>query len=118
MVVMLVLASGGCASLSTPRVARWHQTIDGSDCSDNLVFMGQALMDVTDDAGLAGDPYGDLPPWMSSRNDGLLGGVPTPVFAGPQFVEVRHREYLRVINGRSREFSSTFTQSLKRGVTR
>ena len=61
---------------------------------------------------------GGLSAFDYSRNDWSLGALGGQDFGGVDFLEIRHREFLRTIDGRTRDFSSTFTESIRRRLTR
>lgn len=54
--------------------------------------------------------------WLASRNDVTLGGLPGDRIAKIEFVDVHQREWLRISNGRPREYTSVYTRSRKLGV--
>ncbi len=56
----------------------------------------------------------DSADWNFARNDDQLGRIPGLNSPPLQFVEVRQREFLRTINGRSTEYSTSITSSIKR----
>lgn len=54
--------------------------------------------------------------WLVSRNDANLGNLPGSRLAIFEAVDVHHREWLRISNGRPREYTSVYTRSRKVGV--
>jgi hypothetical protein len=101
--------AAGCAA--RPRAERVYL---GDPPAATLVLPGEAILELDarrplDDESLAAET------WMFSRNDDRLGS-PTAMMA-IELLEVRHRDYQRTINGRPREFSTTFTTTIRRGVT-
>lgn len=54
---------------------------------------------------------------VNGRNDGRLsGGGQMP--AGAQWLEIRQRDFQRTVNGRPREYSTTYTTTLRRAFIR
>jgi hypothetical protein len=83
--------------------------------ASELVMPGNGLLDLAADGEFL--PREDDPSsvWLAARNDEQLGSLPDNGIDGLEVFEVRHREHLRIINGRPREFSTTLTRTLKRG---
>jgi len=105
----LVMAAGCSSSSCKERSAStaWRDAIP-SEPNSNLVMSPPQL------AAMDGGPWD----WEYARNDDLMGVYDTDPVASFELVQVRQWELLRTINGTPNEFSTTFTQTLKRGVAR
>jgi len=64
------------------------------------------------------DAAAELSDFDYGRNDWRLGTLGGQDLGGIELLEIRHREFLRTIDGRTRDFSSTFTETIKRRLTR
>jgi hypothetical protein len=93
---------GGCAA--TSYVARDHEP----PALPPLVTPSPLLL------VLAGDAI-DVPDWEHARND-VPRRIEQPPDAERIWVEVRHREHLRTINGRPSEYTTTRSHSIRRRV--
>ena len=112
-VVMFCIAVlGGCSNAA--KAGRSNVSLA---LTPALVMPGRELveMELQDDRGFDADHFASV---VYGRNDALLGSYQGDRSQPEQWVLVRHREHLRISNGRSREFSTTFTESIKRGFGR
>jgi hypothetical protein len=79
--------------------------------SPSLVMPAAALIG----PAASGEWLPDTVRWEYSRNDAVLATTPIPPVREPAWVEIRTRDHQRTINGRPREFSTTWirTNSLR-----
>lgn len=105
----------GCASSPRAGVATQARFVPTAQLLPNLVLPSPELMEMSVEADATDS---DALAWEGSRNDWRLGAPMTAEFIGHEVLEVRQREFLRTINGQPSEYSSTFTQTIKRGLTR
>jgi hypothetical protein len=114
--ILPALMLGGCAA--KPRGPH-AQIIDPPAAT--LVLPGSALLDLESAHAEAFEAEERLAvmtdPWYLHRNDERLGSPPWPQIAAIEFLEIHQRDYLRTVNGRPREFSTTFIKTTRRGVT-
>lgn len=105
--IALMALCGGCAS-SPSGVQRIAS-------SAALVLPTQQMLELTVAQNeSAGSPLA-LDQWASCRNDERLGFYSGLLAGDIEFLEIRHREYLRTVNGRPRDYSSTFVRTIRRG---
>ena len=103
-IVLMTLAVAGCAGAQ-------DQVAPISLISPSLVLPAAALRG----PAASGDWLPEADRWEYSRNDAVLATSPIPPLREPAWVEIRTRDHLRTINGRPRDFSTTWirTHSLR-----
>lgn len=97
-------AALGCARAS-------HQNYPATSVNSALLFAGDPLADESFTQPAEGD-------WVLSRNDERLGSLAAAEIPVLNILEVRQRDFLRTINGRPREYSTTLTSSVRRAIVR
>src|SRR5690606_17127964 len=124
---ILATVGGGCAARQQQQQQRHHSSSahighDGEEASaavSALVMPTPELRELAAHRGRSGYPQAVHDPhqWEFSRNDRQMGRSPYAV-ADWQYLEVRHREHLRTINGKPREYSTTSRRSIERRIVR
>ena len=102
-------AGPGCTTVSGPPVA-------AGGPSPSLVMPGTLLR-----GGVTGDAKEwpvDNRDWEYGRNDEVMSVRPTPPYRDAAWAEIRTRDHTRTVNGRPREFSTTFVRSVTLRVVR
>lgn len=96
-----------CSCTSTPQSSAVSSPAHAH--APSLVMRSPAMQMIADD-----DTIG----WEARRNDTPSIVESTPEHRDLRWMEVRHREHLRTINGRPGEFSASSTKTLQRRQVR
>jgi hypothetical protein len=86
--------------------------------SEHLLFD----LDAVEADQLSLDPYmilaEDWQALVDSRKDDRLGSSNGAGMATVEWLEIRQRDFQRTVNGRPREYSTTYTTTIRRGFAR
>jgi len=102
----VTVALAGCAGHG-----HW-ETADRRDGRRNVVHGLVVPADAYSELG-ASRPVGDRRDWIAQRNDHAVNPQPALQSWSLQYMELRHDEDLRVINGRPRGHTSTETRAFR-----
>ena len=106
---VMAACAGGC------QCAPEYRTEIDSPSSSALVMPSFEMTAMSDDR--EDEWRGGFDQWFAMRNDDALGSPPVQNAAEVQWLEIRQRDFLRTINGRPREFSTTYTTTIRRGFS-